>query len=504
MKKYNTLKTITVAGIASLSLTSCNKFLEEMPSKNSSLPLETVEQLDMLLNKYVDFAIEPNRPAYAGHDDLEISKQVYDTIPALFYSLNNLRTYIWEYDDIKRASSDQFWGGNGYRIPGEYGKIFRANMILEALPRIAMSEQDRLRISTEAHLIRAYSYWALASTYCLPYSSGTKNEQGLPLKTSTSFEQSLERKTLEETYQLIESDLQEALKTNVSIHKDGKLQSWRASVAAANGFAARFYLYQGSYELALQHAQKALQDNGQLFDYNTEMGTTDLFGLQMPSIFAFDESDYTQRIKWKEALYMRFLYAGSVVDQFLPSSQLLNLYDQEHDLRYHYHMINDVFAMWGTPYDYPMYATFSFNHVFNGPSTAEMYLIEAECLARQGQFAPAMDKVNQLRAKRMKPGVWVNLKASNQEEALKHIREERRREMPLSQRWNDIRRYNFNEDPNDDVRIERHFYSISSTGVLNKEPIKTYVLEGKSRKFAYPINENEIQISNGQIKQNTY
>lgn len=241
MNKYQLLKITLLLGIAATGFSSCNKFLEEMPSKSSSLPLENVEQLDMLLNKYADFAIESNRPAYAAHDDLEISKQTYDVASILIRSLSVLRTHVWEYQDIKIASTDEFWGGNGFNRTGEYGKIFRANMIIEALSRIPMSEQEKTRISAEAHLIRAYSYWTLANTYCLPYSESTKQEQGLPLKTSTSFEQSLERKTLEQTYQLIESDLQEALKTNKSIHADGKSNAWRASIAAANGFAARFY-----------------------------------------------------------------------------------------------------------------------------------------------------------------------------------------------------------------------------------------------------------------------
>lgn len=507
MKTFKILNTSTLIVIAALTLSSCNDFLEEMPSKNSNLPLTEVDQLDMLLNKYVDFAIEDNRPAYAGHDDMYIPIELHKLFPTQFGHANSLsatRTYIWEYDDIKRAPTDEFWGGNGYAKTGEYGKIFRANMILEALPRIAMSDQDKVRFKAEAHFIRAYSYWMLANTYCLPYTEQTKNELGLPLKTTTSFEESLERKTLEQTYQLIESDLQEALKTDVSINKNGKAQSWRASVAAVNGFAARFYLHQNKYEQAMQHAKKALNDNNQLFDYNTEMSNTDIFGLQLPSVFAFDASDYSQRIIWKENLYMRYLHNMNVSMFYIPSPELIGLYDQEHDLRFRFNYINNVFRMFGIKFDYPVYALFSFNHMLSGPSTAEMYLIEAECLAQQNQVVAAMDKVNQLRAKRIKPGTWVNLSAGDKEQALKQIREERRREMPFAQRWYDIRRYNFNQDPNDDVRIQHEFYEVSSTGVLDKGPIKTYILEGKSKKFAYPLNENEIQISNGQIKQNTY
>ena len=77
--------------------------------------------------------------------------------------------------------------------------------------------------------------------------------------------------------------------------------------------------------------------------------------------------------------------------------------------------------------------------------------------------------------------------------------------MPFSQRWFDLRRLNNNEDPNDDIAdVTRTFYRISSTAIYDKEEPIIYTLKKTSRKYAFPIRENEIELSNGAMQQNTY
>ncbi|MBO9632335.1 MAG: RagB/SusD family nutrient uptake outer membrane protein [Chitinophagaceae bacterium] len=490
-----------------LALTGCKRYLDVLPSKSTSLPITSIEQLDALLAKYTDFAEEYNNAAFLGHDDFEFSTTLYDAIPRFFPSPDKvLQTYLWDYDNYAKTGTDQFWSGNGNR-QGEYGKIFRANLVLANVGKVSGTDADKARLTAEAHFIRAYSHWNLANTYCLPYSDKTKQEPGLPLKKSNSYEESAARSTLEQTYQFIESDLQEALKCTTPLVNGGKNIHWRANTAAVNGFAARFYLNLNDYEKALKYANEALKEWNVLVDYNTEMSETDAMGagILFPSCFIFDAADYSQRIAWKETMYMRFLYSANVGMMYFPSQQLLGLYDQQHDLRYKYHMVEGVLKMFGTTYEYPVYAFFSLNHLPSGPSTAEMFLIKAECQARLGNYTEGIKTLNLLRAKRLTPGAWVDLAAADKSQAIHHILEERRRELPFSQRWFDLRRYNNNEDPNDDVdNITRTFYKISSSAIYNQEPPIQYVLGKQSRKYALPINENEITVSGGVIQQNTY
>lgn len=477
---------------------SCNKFLDEMPSKNANLPITKIEQLDAIFSNYSAFWQERNKAALVGHDNDGLAvKQLYDAIPRL-YSGNTMplvSAAVWDYESLAKAG-DGFW-------TDEYSKIFKANMVLEALPKVNGTGADKARLEAEAHFIRAYSYWNLANTYCLPYTESNKQEPGLPIKNTTGYEESAARASLEATYTMISSDLAEALKINTSLTEKGTARPWRASKAGVNAFAARFFLNQNNYSKALEHANIALQEYNTLVDYNTEMKEEDVYGVGIffPSSYSSDFTDYTKRIGWKEHLYTRL---NSGVTMYMPSQSLLDLYDRAHDLRFKYHMVENLTQLFAGSYPVPGYVFFTTDLVPSGPTTAEMYLIKAECEARTGNFNTGMQTLNQFRAKRISPGSWLNLVASNKEEALKFIAEERRREMPFSQRWFDLRRYNNNEDPNDDVVVTKTFYKVSSSAIFNTESPVTYTLEKNSRKYALPIANSEIDVSKGQMKQNTY
>jgi hypothetical protein len=155
-------------------------------------------------------------------------------------------------------------------------------------------------------------------------------------------------------------------------------------------------------------------------------------------------------------------------------------------------------------YNYPGYVFFFKDRIPSGPTVAEMYLIKAEALARMNKPTEAMAQLNILRASRMEPGPWVDLTAANQDDAIKKVIDERRREMPFVQRWYDIRRYNNNDYAGDDVDLTRTFYPYTVANVQASSPVKTYSLNKDSRRWAAPIPRTEIISSNGEIEQNTY
>jgi hypothetical protein len=133
-----------------------------------------------------------------------------------------------------------------------------------------------------------------------------------------------------------------------------------------------------------------------------------------------------------------------------------------------------------------------------------MYLIKAECLARTGDVTGALASVNTLRAKRMKPGPWVNLTAANQADAVSKILQERRREMPFVQRFYDIRRYNNNADPADDVIVTKQFYPLTQAGANVSGSLQVYTLTKDSRLWALPLPFSDILSSQGKLEQNRY
>jgi len=466
--------------------------------------------LQVLRHEELAYQAESNRTAVYSTDDYGFTKQIYDAQPRIF-SMAGVEFALWDVDYVQDDTRENFWHS-------EYTKIFNANMVLESLDRVAGSQADKDRLKADAHLVRAYSYLSLANVYCLPYTEATRDEPGLPIKTGTSFEDPTERRPLHEVYAQIEADLAEAMKTTVPLVQQGRPRHWRANTAAVNGFAARYYLIRNDYDLAWKHANNALTEYSQLVDYNTEMhygqsttvtidaGTAEetVVTLQFP--YTHDNQvDFTDMIQWKEFLYFRMLNHESW--WYIPSQALLDLYDQANDLRYAYHFVKGYSydrTMTKPSYNWPGYVFFFKDRIPSGPTVAEMILIKAECEARQNRVTDAMNTVNTLRAKRLKPGPWVNLSAANQDEAIKKVLEERRRELPYTQRWSDIRRFNNNDYPADDVELSRSFYPYTASNVSNDQAVKTYTLPKHSRRFAAPIPRTEIISSQGAIVQNGY
>lgn len=152
MKTYK----ITFIAIAISVLTSCNDFLDESPSKTSSVVPETIEQLESLLNSYSNFAEEGANEVIFGTDDYGLLMELYDAKSSL-YSVPLVQYATWDKEDV--ANYDRpYW-------PTEWRKIFTANLILANLPKVSGSEDEKQKIEAEAHFIRAYSYFKLANIF---------------------------------------------------------------------------------------------------------------------------------------------------------------------------------------------------------------------------------------------------------------------------------------------------------------------------------------------------
>lgn len=493
-----------------LSLSSCKKFLDEKPSKTTSLVVTTTQQLDALLNNYSTFYSESNLTAMLSTDDYGLSVDLYNGGPGIF-PVPLAQYAFWNNDFI---ADDRY---NGSFWSGEYKKIFTANMVLANLDRVTGPAEDKDKLRADAHFIRAYSYFELANTYCLPYTDANKDAPGLPIKKTVSFAEPVARAPLSAVYDLIEADLAEAMKTTVPLIQNGVAHNWRANIPAVNGFAARYYLSRNNYTEALKYANLALGAYSQLVDYNTEMhygrpstitidgGTPQQKSVTLQFPYTHDnQTDMTDMIGWKEFLYFRMQNFGYW--WYAPSQDLLSLYDTASDLRYKYHIVENYSydrGMIKPSYSYPGYIFFFKDRVPSGPTTAEMYLIKAECLARTNDVGGAMTALNMLRVKRMKTGTPA-LSAASKDEAIKIILDERRREMPFSMRWYDLRRINNNDDPNDDIVLTKTFYPFTASSIQSDQAPITYTLDKQSKRYATPIPRTEIISSQGVIEQNNY
>jgi hypothetical protein len=500
---------ILLLASVSFVFTGCNDYLDVPKSKSSAFEPESVEDLEMLLNNYSSYSQERNNVAILGTDDYDLDVNFALAAPSA-YGPSNAQYATWDVENL--ANDDRnYWST-------EWKKVFDFNMIIETVDGLAGDEITKTRLKQEAHFLRAYSYYNLVNTYCLPYSEANKEEMGLPVETSISFSGTGERASLKETYDLILSDLEIALELDVDLEVvNNKNRSWRASTASVKAFAARFYLSMHDYVNAQKFAEEALAEHSDLIDYNTDMRYSDrprtafVDGVptEIKAPYTIDEQqDPSDRMEWKELYLYRLLDNPWWYN--IPSDDLLNTYDQTYDLRFVYHNVEHwSYFYFRYNYNKSAWMHFFFGETISGPTVAEMLLIKAECQVRTDDWSNAMTTLNQLRVLRMDntaPANVINLSAASKAEALTNVLEERRRELAFNSRWFDLRRYNSNNDPSDDVTITRNFFEISGSAILGGPgaPIVTYTLEPNSRRYAMPIPQTEIVNTNGVLKQNTY
>src|SRR5690606_4690313 len=89
----------------------------------------------------------------------------------------------------------------------QFLKISYANSILSMVDEVEGTEEEKKALIGNAHLLRAYEYFQLATLFCLPYSEQNKNALGLPLKRTLDYGEDVSRKTLDETMSFIRDEL---------------------------------------------------------------------------------------------------------------------------------------------------------------------------------------------------------------------------------------------------------------------------------------------------------
>ncbi|MBI9064847.1 MAG: RagB/SusD family nutrient uptake outer membrane protein [Marinilabiliaceae bacterium] len=473
----------------SVVILSCENFLDEEPTKSSAKKIETIGDLDKLMNA-LDYRYYA-QPLYYSTDNNEMPLDIVAEVPTIF-GPEPVQNYLFCKES--NGASDACWNSR-------YETITTCNTVIDAIDNNSITGSSELKndIKYEAHFIRAMEYFNLALIYCLHPSESNMDELGLPLRIHSDFEESLERATLQKTYDFIETELEQALKLDIPADRN-----WRGSKAAVRAFSARYWLYRGDYPKAKQYAQEALSLHSELVDYASAFTTyTDSYGTVYPM---------TNKYYWYTAQWLNF-WKGQYMNRSIqngwwkniPSQELLDLYSPE-DKRYEILMVEDYmkrFNVVNTPsIGYVMGG--NFGEIINGPNTAEMYLILAECHARGGQIGDAMSNIEHVRIKRYDSESYEPLPLpANKKAAIEEVINERRREMPFSIRWYDIRRINVDPET-DNITITRKFYPIEAGVPQTDQEVIEYKIEPNSRLYARPLHFSVVELSKNQTKQNTY
>lgn len=448
--------------ILSTALASCQKYVD---IKKSSLQtfLESANDNQLLLDNYTVFNTGYPYDGEASSDDYYLTDDVYNNQD--FVSVEDLSVYTWLPASL-RAGGDQW--------VNPYNKIYQANLVLESVAKLTGDPAVINNLKGSALFLRAYSYWNLAQLYIKPYSTASLQEPGLPLHLVSDVNNLPGRGTVKETYDRIVQDLTEA---SGLLNPTSSVSS-RPNRAAAFAMLGRVYLSMEDYANALKSASSALALNGTLRDFN---------GMDPDNPTPFRR--FSEEVIFHSILGNNNLLASG--SQNFPYAKIdaafVNAFDDNDLRKTFFFQPNDdgSYRFTGN------YEPTTGSNLFNGLTTDELFITRAECYARAGNTAAALTDLNTLLRSRWKTGTFVNVTASNADNALARILAERRKELIMrAQRWTDLRR--LNKDP--------RFKTAPSRTILTGAASKTYTLPANDPGYTLLIPQEVI--TNSKIPQN--
>lgn len=259
--KYNILK-YTLATGAAILMTGCAHFLDE--PTDTRVELVNTDQLKMLMNSAYPVS-NYAWPCEIMSDNIEDNNS--RDKDKLHYNLPSMNRGEDEMFAWQQCVSSTNPDTPAHIWTNFYSSIAACNAVLEKLDQWDVEnggltpEQEALR--AEALMLRAYDHFILAQVFCQPYRGSLSDAYlGIPYPTrpETTVLPHYERGTLAQTYANIQHDLEEALpKIDDGIYTVTK---YHFNKAAANAFAARFYLYTRQYRKALDAANAAFGGEG--------------------------------------------------------------------------------------------------------------------------------------------------------------------------------------------------------------------------------------------------
>lgn len=458
MKKSFLLYTGIAAAMVLTS--SCRKYVE-IDQVQTRVLSQTSDYEGLLNNTNVMLATY-SYPMYASDDGGADTVTWQNTIA----TNANGNAYIWAEKIIPNATTDD----NDWVTM--YKAIYYTNLVIENIgDATGGTDADKSRIMAEAKINRAFYYLTLVNIYAKPYDSTTAaSDLGVPLRDDDLVTGSLARVPVQQIYNLILSDLKDALGSTSLPALPA--YTYEASQAGAYGLLARTYLYMRNFSAAEDAAKKALQLQSTLLNLNNYTA----------SLTAYPLRHYDPEVL--------FLKMATSPNAYPLSNSMRAVYtDSTTDLRYV--VLTSAGVNFATSYSYlsRVYSKTKIidNGYVSGPTVPEMLLIQAECEARAGNAAAAMTPLNTLRKQRYTPAGYADLTATDAATAMQLVITERRKELAnTGHRWFDLR------------RLTKDGLTPTLTKTLKGV---TYTLEPGSNRYTFAIADKYVSM-NPEIIQN--
>lgn len=392
MKQHILLNLITKLGLLLLLVTGCSKFLDVRPSTNSVNPT-TINDFEEMLNNdslaLCNFVVADIMTDDAGMTDAMLSAD-----KSAYFA----HAYLWDANIWNPGDGDLTYNST-------YVRILQMNIILDKIDVVEGALQRKNIVRAQAQINRAWYYLQLANLYGPDCRAATMaTDLAVPLVLIPNANELPSRATVQQVYDQILSDLHAAVASPDLPDKGQTIV--HPGKAAGYALLAKVYLYMGNYEQAETFADSALLLNSTLTDYNSG---------NVHPVSLLDLSRNPEVLLGRLGIDYEFFskYGGG---GFFIGTSLQHLLDS-----------NDTRLIGNFAADTRFNPNTTFTaQVFNYSITvAEMLLVKAECLARKGNAAGALDLVNQLRKKRLINYVPIDPGIN----ALVAVLQERRREL---------------------------------------------------------------------------
>ena len=354
-----------------------------------------------------------------------------------------------------------------------YNQIYVANVVLEGLKTVENGTPEAIaEVKADASLQRAFAYFNLVNIYCVHYNPETANaDLGVPIRAGIELEGAdFTRASVAETYNLILSDISNNIDALPDLQPANL--SFRPSKAGAYTFLARVLIYQGKYDEALTAVNMGLAIKSNLRDINNDSADP-----RDPNVIAYPLAIQDPQLIW-------FKDSGGFT--LVTTPEFYGLYDDDDQRK---KWFADARTYFFADIENPVFVAHRANNNTNvSLTTADLYLMRAECNARLGNIDASNRDLNTLRVNRFETGTYSPINITNQDDLIAFVKDEIRREKAMSTlRIFDIKRYNRFDEAN-----------ITVTHSFNGE---TASLTPNSLNWALPIATNYI-IANPEIDQN--
>jgi len=446
-----------------LSTAACEDYTDLTPK--GSLVIETADQ-------FLETVSLPNR-GYPINNFQYLSDDQWMKEADVIGKTPNINTINFTFDEttdrVSLLNTSSFYNQ-------AYTYINRWNTIISLVDDSKGEASTKQLAKAEAKIYRAYDHFLLVNTYAKGYDPQTAaTDGGICIMDKFDLEAQPSKSTVAQVYAFIQKDIDEAL----PYLQEKPMDVYHPSLAFAYAFKAKVHLFKREIASAKAAAEKSLSYNNKIFDmvaYNTQGG---------PNVVAVPAANNIEVLSY---MYMTGYTEMNFAYQYIISPELRTLFgtnDARFNLFFNTTSTTNLDQGSNTAYWATVYTKFFYPTV--GMKTTEVYLMLAECYAREDKFTEAVDVLNTLRAKRILSGT-VNLAVpTTRKETMDLVINERRKELLLGfNRFFDLKR--LNTETEYAKTVTRVFPIVNKT-----VPQKTYTLQPNSRLYIIPFPLSVLQ-----------